>query len=596
MEACITAYKQFVDDFKTDEIYQNVKKQPKNISKNIIGLMQKIQQNNVTLQEVMYANAMKEGYVMTNEVGDRIKEGSKIAYEAEEEKEKKELIWTVLDHFRKFKDDPENTVIGNYACDKLVSILKFHTQQIGVKAGIIDVNLKHEQRRNPNHCFKRPLAFEYWKILRIGTIVLYEMESKEYQFARVAKDCRITNEVMDVPLYINADETKMICVEWKKLIIVPSDVVDPATFGGSLHPICKDCADVMMKQIISDMNDFIINKLKDEIGIDISFINRKDSLNRKSVNKIKQIIEQLKTIGELTLNDFFDEVTETLRVKLSSMVDIVRRNVVPTYIIYQNRPKRDIIMGVDYLRWAKNRFEGMIKNIERLVKVLSKEKDSIIEGTLINEMRQWQYQVMYDKCIELLSDNGFDESISLKNTSNIEGVLQNKFIIDEYLLIINNDDIKSNIDKFLEDVLEKLTHYLSKLKATGSSITKINEKGKNNSQFIEALESYVDANSEDPWVPTLQMIIEEMGRVNDLILAENFQSMESEGRRSAFELFVDVLKLIQQEYEECIEQNQEAVNKFNDETSIEKRQTIDGGLSLAPHVQMQRWLSKKQMK
>lgn len=593
MDQILTTYKQFIDEYKTDESYQSIKKQPKNISKSIVNLITKINQQQTTLQEVMYQHIMKEGYVMTNVIGDRIYEGSILAIENEEEKDKQEMIRIVKHHFEKHVDDPENTVVGNYASDKIIQILKNHNEIIGIKAGIIDVNLKHEQRRKLTSNFTKHCAFESWKILRRGTIVLYEMENKEYQYARVSSDYRITNEVMDISLYITADETKMISVPWTKLLIVPSDVVDSESFGGSLNAICKDCSEVMMRKIIEEMNNFMIAKINEDFKIDISFVNKKDVLTRKHVKKIKMIQEALKALNDNVLGDFHDEITETLRLKLSAMVDLIRRNVVPTYVVFQSRPKREIIMGVDYLNWSKSKLSQIIKSIDKLIKSLNKEKDSIVTGVLTKEMREWEKRILTDKSIELLSLNGFDESIQLDNTANIEGVLYNKFIIEEVLANVNEPFIKKDIDIFCNVFLETLTNYMAKLRYTAISIAKIDDRNLTNQQVISQLNTYVSMNGNEM---NLEFIINEMLRVNEYLLASETQLIESEGKKTVFEVFVDAIKEINSQYTECIDQNVNAIKKFNEEYIIERRQEMDGGLSLAPHIRMQRWLRRKQMK
>ncbi|BFU21058.1 hypothetical protein EHI8A_030490 [Entamoeba histolytica HM-1:IMSS-B] len=593
---CITAYKQFISDYQSDTTFQSTKKVPKNISKSIITLVKQIKECNTTLQEVMYAHAMKEGFVMSNNIGDRIAEASLLAYNAEEDKEKKEMIQIVKEHFNINIDDPENTAIGNYACDKLVQVLKFHCNQIGIRASIIDVNISHENRRKNTSYFTKDCSFDAWKILRRGTIVLYKMSAGEYQFARVAKDCRLVNEIMDVPLYISADETKQIGICWKELLIVPSEVVDPNSFGGSLSAICKDCAEVMMIKIMNEMNDFVMNKLNTDFKIDVSVLCKKDNLTRRSVKKIKSVQEQLKGLSENTLSDFYEEVTETLRVKLSSMVDLVRRGVVPTYVVFQNRPKRDIIMGVAYLEWARNKYSQILKNTDKLIKVLSKEKELILNGSLPNEMKEWQQQILSEKSMELLSEYGFDDSIVLNNSTNIEGVLYNKFVIDQLLSNLNEPSIDKEIQTLLTEMTDKLLNYFAKLRSTAVSVSKLGDKGKSDEQIIELLTTFIASNKEEPVDSSLQLIVDEMKRVLDLIKSSDKQHNNKEEEKGIYALFVDILQNLSQQYSDCIEQNKEAIERFNEEPYIEKKQNIDQGLSLAPHVQMQRWLSKKQVK
>lgn len=589
----MTTYHQFVEDFKTEESYQNLKKNPKAISKAAAGLMKQIEDAGTTLQEVMYAHAMENGVVMANAVGDRIYDGLMAAYDTEEDSEKKSLIKALLDHFRVNIDDPENTAIGNYACDELVKILKYHSAQIGVIPSIISVNINHEQRRKTSQFFTEKCPFESWKILRRGTVVLYKMQSGEYQFARVNMDVRIVNELMEVPCNISVDEQKIISVHWKDLIVVPAEVVDPVSFGGSLNGICKDCAAVEVNKILKEMDDFFIVRLKELLNIDIGFVNKRDALRRKHVTAIKEIYTKMKELDETALTDFNDEITETLRVKLSSLVDLIRRGVLPTYILLQHRTKMEIIR-VDYREWAMKNYSYQLKKIDGLIKMLSKEKETVCNGTLIKEMQDWQDKVLNDGIMKVLNDNGYDDSVSLAASGqNIEGMNYNKFITEQVLMNINDPTIQRCIDEVVTEITTKLTHYLNRLRSVALSRIKVKDvKEMKDEEAIEQINNWIDINHADPISMALSDVVSEMKRVVDLL------NPTAEGCKSIRDMFIGGINEIDLKLIDLIQRNQQqnkgTLDSFGFKLSGSDLPT-DPGLSLAPHIKMRRWLNKQQM-
>ncbi|KAL7716651.1 Portal protein [Entamoeba marina] len=538
----------------------------------------------------MYAHAIENGVVMSNVVGDRIYNGLALAISSEEEKEKREKIINFHEHFERYIDDPENTAVGNYACDELVRILKYHQKCIGIRSSIIDINLNHELRRSPNDLFtSKDRPFESWKLLRRGTLALHQMESGEYIFCRVSRDYRLTNEIYEIPVEIDTTG-KIISVSWTKLIIVPADVADSSSFGGSLNGLCKDYAAVKVSQILSDVNEIFMQKLREEFNVDIGFLTKVDSLRRKHVTAIKEVHTKMVALNDIQLTNCFEEVTEILRSKLSEMVSLVRRGVVPTYVLLQSRTKIEIIR-VDYREWARKRFSAMLKTTEKLIKALSKEKDAILSGALIKEMGEWQNNLISEKALQLLVEMGFDSSLaSVTNMPpNIEGLLYNKSVIEQIIQNQNQEHVVECITTLKKEITKKLSDYLSKLRGIALSVMKTKDvKEMSDEEALKIINNYVQVNSLDDNIISLQMITDEMNRIVIFLNAGNEQRIGGEEMKSMSDMFFDNLRIKLQQISDLLENNK-------DKNQLKKRQTVDHGLVLAPHVKLQRWLQKQQM-
>lgn len=366
-------------------------------------------------------------------------------------------LTTIFMWFDDHIDEPDGHLLGLTVDDEVYDIMIQYEKENGFFEILADNNIQYMRRGRI-----ALNGYESWRVLRKGSIVIYK---EERIFARIAKDVRIINENTPIIIYPNREESKIISLTVKDVIIMPSKSVNPANYvANNCGCLVKDREKQIVKEVLASFEETLIEGLKNDMQIDVR---SKEYFTRLDFLELSQSFERFTKLTKEKRNKFIQKYIGILKQKLETKK--MEIGMEKGYIYYPSWKRERNGVYVDENKFISGKLDEYKIELQGYKNEVEKQPTSMLQQLSYDSFQEKRDTAVKNAFIQYLRKFGFvpdsfDDQVAMKCPKSVETIYSNKIILDTILIDLYRDP---QFEEFLQNQIGYIRRqsdiYISKM-------------------------------------------------------------------------------------------------------------------------------------
>ena len=368
-----------------------------------------------------------------------------------------EDLKTIRNWFDHHIDEPDGHLLGLTVDDEVFEIMTQYYREHTVFETLADNSIHYAQRGRVSLN-----GYESWRILRRGAIVIY-LEQKV--FARVVKDVRIINENTPIEIYPNREESTIVSLRLKDVLLMPSEAVNPANYAANnCGCLVKDREKTIVREVLNSFDDVLMDGMKAELDIDVR---PKEYFTRMDYQNLLSSFEKFSKLAKDKKNKFVQKYIGILKQKIETKK--MEIGMESGYIYYPSWKRERNGVYVDEMKFITQKLDDYKIELQGYKNEVEKQPQSLLQQLSFDSFTEKRDNAVKNAFINYMKKFGFvpdsfDDQVAMKCPKNIETIYSNKIILDSILIDLYKDPL---FTEFLEQqigyIRRQTDNYIMKL-------------------------------------------------------------------------------------------------------------------------------------